>query len=50
MEEAAGKNIPEGSVAVYVKDLARHLRWANRTVQKWVDHAEAAGLVYVQRD
>ncbi|AAS81005.1 hypothetical protein [Thermus thermophilus] len=50
MEEAAGKNIPEGSVAVYVKDLARHLRWAKRTVQKWVDQAEAAGLVDVQKD
>lgn len=50
VEEAAGKNIPEGSVAVYVKDLARHLRWAKRTVQKWVDQAEAAGLVDVQRD
>ncbi|WP_253665788.1 hypothetical protein [Thermus scotoductus] len=50
VEEAAGKNVPEGAVAVYVKELARHLRWAKRTVQKWVDQAEAAGLVDVQRD
>lgn len=50
VEEAAGKNVPEGAVAVYVKELARHLRWSKRTVQKWVDQAEAAGLVDVQRD
>ncbi len=49
LEELEGK-VPEGSVAVYVKDLARHLRWAKRTVQKWVDQAEAAGLVDVQKD
>ncbi len=49
LEEAKGKN-PEGSVAVYVKDLARHLRWAKRTVHKWIDQAEAAGLIDVQRD
>lgn len=50
VDEAAGKNVPEGAVAVYVKELARHLRWSKRTVQKWVDQAEAAGLVDVQRD
>ncbi len=49
VEELQGK-VPEESVAVFVKDLARHLRWAKRTVQKWVDQAEAAGLVDVQRD
>ena len=49
LEEAQGKN-PEGNVAVYVKDLARHLRWAKRTVHKWIDQAEAAGLIDVQRD
>jgi len=50
LEEARMKNMPEEAVAVYVKDLAKNLRWAKRTVHKWADQAEAAGLVDVQKE
>src|SRR5262249_52617036 len=36
-------------VYVTVKDLAKHLRWATRTVQKWIEQAESADLIDVQR-
>jgi DNA-binding MarR family transcriptional regulator len=48
-DKLAKGDAPEG-VRVYVKELARRLRWATRTVQKWVDMADAAGLVEVQKD
>ncbi len=50
LEEARVKNTPEEAVAVYVKDLAKYLRWAKRTVHKWADQAEVAGLVDVQKE
>jgi hypothetical protein len=35
-------------VYVTVKELAKHLRWATRTVQKWVEQAESGDLIDVQ--
>ncbi len=49
-DKLAKGNLPPEDVRVYVKELARRLRWATRTVQKWVDMADAAGLVEVQKD
>jgi hypothetical protein len=49
-DKLAKGNLPPEGVRVYVKELARRLRWATRTVQKWVDMADAAGLVEVQKD
>ena len=50
MEEAAGKNIPEGSVAVYVKDLARGLCCVKRGWARWVERGDSAGVVFGQKD
>jgi hypothetical protein len=49
-DKLAKGNLPPEDVRVYVKELARRLRWATRTVQKWVEMADAAGLVEVQKD
>ena len=45
----ADKANPDQDVYVTVKALAKHLRWATRTVLKWIDQAESADLIDVQR-
>lgn len=40
---------PDKEVYVTIKDLAKALRWATRTVQKWVTQAEEGDLIDVQR-
>lgn len=35
---------------VFTRDLSAHLRWELRTVQRWVDQAEAAGLIESRRE
>lgn len=48
--EAMDKKKEPALVAVYVKEIAKALRWATRTVHKWLEQAEAAGLVEVHKD
>ncbi len=48
--EALDKKKEPALVAVYVKEIAKALRWATRTVHKWLEQAEVAGLVEVHKD
>ena len=50
VEKAQEKGGSEESVVVYAKELAKHLRWAKRTVHKWLDQAEAAELIDINKD
>jgi hypothetical protein len=35
---------------ITIRELTTHLRWASRTVHKWVDQAEAADLLDIRRE
>lgn len=50
VEKAQEKGVSQESVVVYAKELAKHLRWAKRTVHKWLDQAEAAELIDINKD
>jgi hypothetical protein len=44
------KKTPHEAAYVTVRDLTKALRWATRTVQKWLDQAAAADLVEAHTD
>jgi DNA-binding MarR family transcriptional regulator len=44
------KKTPHVEAYVTVRELAKELRWAKRTVHKWVEQAEGADLIEIRSE